>query len=77
MLMRPCDDPRLLEGLRHSCGPLFMNALEDPEVIEIMLNPDGSLWIERYGQDHERIGEIPVAQGMPEYHIYEEGKCRK
>ncbi|MEG6503335.1 MULTISPECIES: P-type conjugative transfer ATPase TrbB [unclassified Desulfovibrio] len=63
MLMRPCDDPRLLEGLRHSCGPLFMDALENPEVIEIMLNPDGSLWIEKYGQDHEPIGEIPVAQG--------------
>ena len=40
-----------------------MNALEDPEVIEIMLNPDGSLWIEKYGRDHDRIGEIPVAQG--------------
>lgn len=63
MLMRPCDDPRLLEGLRHSCGPLFMNALENPDVIEIMLNPDGSLWIEKYGQDHDCIGEIPVAQG--------------
>ena len=63
MLMRPCDDPRLLEGLRHSCGPLFMDALENPDVIEIMLNPDGSLWIEKYGQDHDRIGEIPVAQG--------------
>jgi len=63
MLMRPCDDPRLLEGLRHSCGPLFMDALENPDVIEIMLNPDGSLWIEKYGQDHDRIGSIPVAQG--------------
>ena len=63
MLIRPCDDPRLLEGLRHSCGPLFMDALENPDVIEIMLNPDGSLWIEKYGQDHDRIGVIPVAQG--------------
>lgn len=62
MLMSPCDDPRLLEGLRHSCGPLFMDALENPDVIEIMLNPDGSLWIEKYGQDHDRIGAIPVAQ---------------
>ena len=61
-MYRACDDPRLLEGLRHSCGPLFMNSLEDPEVIEIMLNPDGSLWIERYGRDHERIGEIALAQ---------------
>ena len=63
MLIRPCDDPRLLEGLRHACGPLIMGALDDPEVIEIMLNPDGSLWIERYGQEHDRIGEIPAAQG--------------
>ena len=62
MLMRTCDDPRLLDGLRHSCGPLFMNALEDPDVIEIMLNPDGSLWIEKYGQEHEPIGVISVAQ---------------
>ena len=62
MLMRPCDDPRLLDGLRHSCGPLFMNALEDPDVIEIMLNPDGSLWIEKYGQEPEPIGVISVAQ---------------
>ena len=62
MLMRTCDDPRLLDGLRHSCGPVFMNALEDPDVIEIMLNPDGSLWIEKYGQEHEPIGVISVAQ---------------
>ena len=62
MLMRTCDDPRLLDGLRHSCGPVIMNALEDPDVIEIMLNPDGSLWIEKYGQEHEPIGMISVAQ---------------
>ena len=62
MLMRPGDDPRLLEGLRHACGPLFIDALENPDVIEIMLNPDGSLWIEKYGQDHEPIGVIPIAQ---------------
>ena len=62
MLMRTCDDPRLLDGLRHSCGPMIMNALEDPDVIEIMLNPDGSLWIEKYGQEHEPIGMISVAQ---------------
>lgn len=62
MLMRTCDDPRLLDGLRHSCGPVFINALEDPDVIEIMLNPDGSLWIEKYGQEHEPIGLISVAQ---------------
>ena len=62
-MYRACDDPRLLDSLRHNCGPLFMNALDNPAVIEIMLNPDGSLWIERYGQDHEHIGDISPAQG--------------
>ena len=62
-MIRACDDPRLLDSLRHNCGPLIMGALEDAEGIEIMLNPDGSLWIERYGQDHEHIGNISPAQG--------------
>ncbi|GHV49829.1 hypothetical protein FACS1894168_0120 [Deltaproteobacteria bacterium] len=62
-MFRACDDPRLLDSLRHNCGPLIMNAIEDEEVVEIMLNPDGSLWIERYGQDHEHIGDISPAQG--------------
>lgn len=62
MLMRACDDPRLLASLRHNCAGPILTALEDREVIEIMLNPDGSLWIERYGQEHEPIGQIPLAQ---------------
>ena len=62
-MYRPFNDPRLLDSLRHNCGPVFMNALEDASVVEIMLNPDGSLWIEKYGRDHERIAEIPPAQG--------------
>lgn len=62
MIISACDDPRLLAGLRHSCGSVFIDALENPEVIEIMLNPDGTLWIEKYGQDHERVGTIGPAQ---------------
>lgn len=56
------EDSRLLDNLRHVCGPLMMGALEDPQVVEIMLNPDGVLWIEKYGHDHETIGEIPKKQ---------------
>lgn len=56
-------DERTLESLAYNCGPLIRNALEDPEIIEIMLNPDGKLWIERYGRDQECIGEIPLSQG--------------
>ena len=56
-------DDRLLESLEYNCGPLIMEPLRDPGVIEIMLNPDGAVWIERYAQDQERIGELPLAQG--------------
>ena len=51
-------DAGFRETLAYNCGPLFMDALKNPEVIEIMLNPDGMLWIERYGQDQEPIGTM-------------------
>ncbi|ATD82331.1 MULTISPECIES: P-type conjugative transfer ATPase TrbB [Desulfovibrio] len=56
-------DDRLLESLEYNCGPLIMEALRDETVIEIMLNPDGKLWIERYGQEQECIGDLPLVQG--------------
>lgn len=51
-------DTKLLESLRFACGELILNALENPGVVEIMLNPDGKLWIEEYGKDQEHIGNI-------------------
>ena len=56
-------DERLLESLEYNCGPLIMDALRDESVIEIMLNPDGALWIERYGQDQECVGTLSLPQG--------------
>lgn len=61
--MRVNSDPSLLNNLRYNCGPLIQAALDDPEVIEIMLNPDGKLWIERFGHPQECVGELPFAQG--------------
>lgn len=49
-------------NLETNCGPLMMEAVNDPEVIEIMLNPDNSLWVEKYGQDHQRIGTLEAPQ---------------
>lgn len=36
--------------LRTAFGTTIGHWLEDPEVIEIMLNPDGRLWVERLGK---------------------------
>ena len=33
--------------LRTALGPAIANWLEDPTVVEVMLNPDGRLWIDR------------------------------
>lgn len=35
--------------LRTAMGPAIATALADPAVIEVMVNPDGRLWIDRYG----------------------------
>lgn len=39
-----------------------MSALHNEEVVEIMLNPDGKIWIEEYGKEQKYIGDISTAQ---------------
>lgn len=43
-------EQRRLDGLRHALGPLVMEALSDPDVVEVFLNPDGTLWSEKFGE---------------------------
>lgn len=52
---------RLAEKLRRELGPEIIGLLEDPTVIEIMLNPDGELWVERLGKDMVRFGAMTAA----------------
>ncbi len=40
---------RLQEKLRRELGAPVLDALADPSVIEVMLNPDGRLWIDELG----------------------------
>lgn len=40
---------RIAEKLRRELGPQICGWLEDSSVIEILLNPDGKLWVERLG----------------------------
>jgi Flp pilus assembly CpaF family ATPase len=42
--------------LRTALGPLIAAHLEDPSVVEIMLNPDGRLWIDRLNGGLEDTG---------------------
>jgi len=49
---------RLIEKLSRELGSECMNALADATVIEIMLNSDGTLWVERFGEPIVCIGEM-------------------
>ena len=39
-----------------------MRLLDDNLTEDIILNPDGSLWVKRMGHGFARIGEMPAAQ---------------
>ncbi len=56
-------DERLINNLRYNLGNNVMTALEDPNVVEIILNSDGTLWVERLGEKMTVIGEMNEAQG--------------
>lgn len=44
--------------LRTAMGPTIAAALEDPDVVEVLLNPDGSLWLDKLRSGRERTGEL-------------------
>ncbi|MCC5967526.1 MAG: P-type conjugative transfer ATPase TrbB [Natronohydrobacter sp.] len=44
---RPQAGERGARMLRTALGPVIARALEDPMTLEVMLNPDGRLWIDR------------------------------
>jgi type IV secretion system protein VirB11 len=47
---------RNLEKLRNELGPVICSALDDPEVIEVMVNPDGRIWLDRTRLGMKRTG---------------------
>src|SRR4051812_18398375 len=46
---------RLARKLREELGELICAALDDPKVIEILLNCDGALFIERLGEPMTKV----------------------
>jgi len=50
--------PRLVRKLEEALGPLLRAALEDPSVVEIMLNPDGRVFVERLGEGIREAGTM-------------------
>lgn len=71
---------RRIQMLRTAMGPVIAEALEDPDVVEIMLNPDRTLWVDRLSSgrapldvklseaDGERIIRLVAAHVGAEVH---------
>jgi type IV secretion system protein VirB11 len=50
--------------LRTALGPAIASWLEDPAIVEVMLNPDGRLWIDRLTEGLSDTGKrLPPADG--------------
>lgn len=47
---RDIGSDRLRETMRRDFGPVVMGALENPKVVEILLNSNGQIWIEEFGK---------------------------
>src|SRR5579885_3446620 len=60
MSLAAVQSTRLDERLRRELGPSVLAALSDPDVIEIILNPDGTLWLESHAE-----GMRPAGARMP------------
>lgn len=54
-------DARRLEALRHALGDAVLAALEDPRVVEVMVNPDGRLVLDRMGEGRRDTGDVYAA----------------
>ena len=56
------QDRRIAEKLRRELGREICAHLEAPDVIEVMLNSDGRLWVERLGKGMEQFGRMAPHQ---------------
>ncbi len=76
----PLPHARTIDMLSTALGPVIKGFMQDAQVVEIMLNPDGKLWVERLGtgmadsghiipsQDAERIIRLVAAYSGQECH---------
>ncbi len=53
---------RLQVKLRRELGEQVLQLLGDDLTEDILLNPDGSLWVKQMGRGFSRVGEMPAAQ---------------
>ena len=55
---------RNLDKLRREMGATIRQAMDDPAVIEVMLNPDGSVWTDKLGIGMEYLCNMSEVQAL-------------
>lgn len=58
------SNARQLEALKRALGQQILDALVDDSVIEVMLNPDSSLWIDKLSVGMQRIGTVDPIRAL-------------
>jgi type IV secretion system protein VirB11 len=53
----PVVSDRKVAALRQAMGPVIAGALADRLVVEVMVNPDGKIWVDRIGEGRSWTGE--------------------
>ena len=51
------SETRIYQAILNAMGPVLRELLLDDRVIEIMLNPDGQLWVEKISEGMNRAEE--------------------
>ena len=54
----PVVTDRKVAALRQAMGPVIAGALADRLVVEVMVNPDGKIWVDRIGEGRSWTGEL-------------------
>lgn len=55
---------RNLSKLRREMGDKIRQAMDDPTVVEVMLNPDGTVWTDRLGKGMEFLCDMSDVQAL-------------
>jgi Flp pilus assembly CpaF family ATPase len=61
-LLSPETRERRRGMLRTAMGPAIALALEEPDVVEVMVNPDGRLWLDRHATGRADTGVVLTPQ---------------
>ena len=52
----PITQDRKVAALKQAMGPVIASALADRMVVEVMVNPDGKIWVDRIGEGRSFTG---------------------